>query len=563
MNGIAHFNGSEYLSTGGAAVTQGEMLRLTSGVAGGGAVSYALYSFPLGSAAPAQLLVDAYMNLAPADAGATYWIGVADYGASRWKWLGTFADSPLVLSLPASDSGGSIKSPADNLVVCVLAYNGASLYLAGLEANPTILEVGPDMPYARIEDAYAATTGLATILVWPQAGNAPYTQPALQIDKPELSFRAVIVDGARVKLDGTGFNYTGAGSVPRAMFQFNSGADLGSVAGFEMYNATNDSFNGAGVRINQANTITVRNCEIRNNDMGIMSNGSLALSNAVDQLIEFCVIHHNGSLLDPGYNHNLYLGGVSVMLRACEIYSSLTGHNVKSRARRTYVEFCYVHDSANREFDLVDDAENTAQLGSDAVLLGNVIVKDPLIEGNRAVIHFGQDGGNDHNGNLWLVHNTIVTPFISPVVTLSAASAGARIYNNIVWDNASRQNGQVLVAVNGGALLGSATVGYNWLAHGQSLDPAAVDAGGNYSAASGENPPFADPSNADPALRDFSLTSAGVGIVDATSSWRSLGLPIPPRMEDLFNLFEYQLHPSLRLRPDDGLPDKGAYEYVP
>ena len=165
------------------------------------------------------------------------------------------------------------------------------------------------------------------------------------------------------------------------------------------------------MRINQANHVTVRNCSIHDNDMGIMSNGDGSLATAVDQRIEECRIYRNGDPAEPGHNHNLYLGGTSVTLRFCEIHHSLTGHNVKSRAHYTRVEYCYVHHSANREFDLVDAAE-TARPQSDAVLLGNIIVKDPQCKGNRAVIHFGQDGGKEHNGTLYLAFNTIVTPFI-------------------------------------------------------------------------------------------------------------------------------------------------------
>ena len=150
-------------------------------------------------------------------------------------------------------------------------------------------------------------------------------------------------------------------------------------------------------------------------------------------MIEFCEIHHNGDPADPGYNHNLYLGGTSVTLRACEVHSSLTGHNVKSRAHHNRVEYCYIHDSANREFDLVDAAD-TAQPDSHAVLLGNIIVKDPNCGGNRSVIHFGQDGGKEHDGTLHLVFNTIVTPFMSPVVELSAPKAKAQLTGNLVWD---------------------------------------------------------------------------------------------------------------------------------
>ena len=138
--------------------------------------------------------------------------------------------------------------------------------------------------------------------------------------------------GERVRIDAAGFHYTGAGEVPRAIDQFNPGADGGTLEGFELFGARNDSYNGAGARVNQASRVTVRDCEIHHNDMGIMPNGDAARGSCALLRIESCLIHHNGSDKHPGYNHNLYLGGTSVILRACEVHSRTTGHNVKSRA---------------------------------------------------------------------------------------------------------------------------------------------------------------------------------------------------------------------------------------
>ena len=70
-------------------------------------------------------------------------------------------------------------------------------------------------------------------------------------------------------------------------------------------------------------------------------------------------IEKNGDLKEPGQNHNLYLGGTSVTVRGCEIASSLTGHNLKSRAHQNWIEYNFIHDSANRELDLVDGEGNT------------------------------------------------------------------------------------------------------------------------------------------------------------------------------------------------------------
>jgi hypothetical protein len=147
------------------------------------------------------------------------------------------------------------------------------------------------------------------------------------------------------------------------------------------------------------------------------------------------------------------------------VYGSVTGHNVKSRAHYTRVEYSYIHDSANREFDLVD-AKDTERPGSHAVLVGNVIAKNPRCKGNRAVIHYGQDGGKQHDGTIYLVHNTIVTPFVSPVVDLSTSKAKAHLIGNIICDGGARQNGQALVSFRKGLKPDDVTGTLNWFSGG-------------------------------------------------------------------------------------------------
>ena len=321
------------------------------------------------------------------------------------------------------------------------------------------LEVGPGRRFSRIDEANAAARAGDEIVVFPRADGRPYEREAIFVRQPRLVFRAATAE--RVAISGKGFDYSGEGSTPRAIFQFNEGTDDCLLEGFDLADAHNGSHNGAGVRINQANRIRIRNCTIHDNDMGIMSNGDGSLRRGLDQRIERCTIHGNGNPADPGQNHNLYLGGASVTLRFCEVHSSLTGHNVKSRAHATRVEYCSVHHSANREFDLVDAGE-TALPESHAVLLGNVIVKANDCPGNRAVIHFGQDGGREHDGTLFMAFNTVVTPFVSPVVDLSAAKAKARLVGNFVSDGGQRQAGQTAAAVRNGASLQEVTGEHNW-----------------------------------------------------------------------------------------------------
>ena len=279
----------------------------------------------------------------------------------------------------------------------------------------TVLQVGPG-GYARIEDAVAAARPGDTVRV--AAGEYPKT--AVRITTPRLT----ILAQGRVVLDGKGFDYSGAGPVPRAVFQI--AADGVRVEGFEIRGAHNAFHNGAGVRIDAARGATILSCDVHGNDLGIMSNGREGDPTAGEgQTIERCHIHHNGDPEEPGYNHNLYLGGTSATLRFCEIDHATTGHNLKSRAHLTRVEFCWIHDAANREIDFVD-AWDTARKGSDAVVLGCVIAKDPDCAGNRGVVHFGRENGR-RVGTLRLVNDTLTTPFSSPAILLSGGEVATEI----------------------------------------------------------------------------------------------------------------------------------------
>jgi hypothetical protein len=301
------------------------------------------------------------------------------------------------------------------------------------------LEVGDGKAFQQIEKAVATAKPGDEIVVYPKQDGSAYRQPVLLIRTPNLTIRAVDPQKP-VELDGSGFLYSGRGSVPRAIVQFDPEASGCVLDGFQLVNARNESYNGAGVRINQANDVTIRNCEIRNNDMGIMSNGEASKQTAARQLIEKCKITDNGTTKDPGQNHNLYLGGTSVTVRECEIARSVTGHNYKSRAHLNFIIKNSIHDSNNREFDLVDAAGTTDIPGSHSFLIENTIAKDPKCTGNKAVIHFGRDGGAAHNGTIQLIGNTIRTPFISPVIEVSSGD-GVVFIDNVIDDMGAGQIG--------------------------------------------------------------------------------------------------------------------------
>lgn len=290
-----------------------------------------------------------------------------------------------------------------------------------------VLRVGDGAPFATIASAVAAAKEGDVVEVRPKAGG--YGREAVRVRVPNLSIRAI---GA-VRVDGSGFDYSGVGAVPRAIFQFDPGATGAVLEGFDLTGAHNGSHNGAGVRINGASHVTIRRCDIHANDMGVMSNGAKGDPHAgEDQLFVGCTIHENGSKADPGYNHNLYLGGTSATLRLCDVYGALTGHNVKSRAHFTMLENCHIHGGDNRQMDFVE-AWDTERPDSNAVVVGCTIEADPRATGNRNMIHFGQEKGV-RDGTLYLINDTITTPFLGPVVLLDGLHTRARMIDCLMPD---------------------------------------------------------------------------------------------------------------------------------
>jgi hypothetical protein len=165
------------------------------------------------------------------------------------------------------------------------------------------------------------------------------------------------------------------------------------------------------------------------------------------------------------------------------------------------------------------DGKDTTRPRSDAVLLGNIIVKDPRCKENRSVIHFGHDGGKERDGTLYLLFNTIVTPFPTPVVVLSAAKARAHLAGNLVADGGSRQRNQRLASVRGRARLQNVTGTENWFSGAFNTKGTSLDASGNRFRR-------AAVLFVNPAKHDYRLTKEAASL--AQSRWTADKIKVPP-----------------------------------
>ena len=112
------------------------------------------------------------------------------------------------------------------------------LWLCTPTAFAATLEVGPGKPFWSIKDANARAKPGDVIKVYPLPNGMSYQQVAVYVRQARITFRGVLgKNGERVKLSGKGFVYSGRGSTPRAMFQFNRGTDDCVLENFEIFGA--------------------------------------------------------------------------------------------------------------------------------------------------------------------------------------------------------------------------------------------------------------------------------------------------------------------------------------
>lgn len=141
-----------------------------------------------------------------------------------------------------------------------------------------------------------------------------------------------------------------------------------------------DGGNGAALRDQGTGNTTLRFVFFHNNQNGVLggSTGEFRIENSI--------FESNGSAVDPGYTHNIYISAdVSHLIVNNSLFLRATyqGHNFKSRAKKTSIN-CTVSASldgnASREFDISEGGD---------ILISNSVVQQGAASSNSNIIGFG------------------------------------------------------------------------------------------------------------------------------------------------------------------------------
>jgi hypothetical protein len=163
--------------------------------------------------------------------------------------------------------------------------------------------------------------------------------------------------------------------------------------------------NTAGIRYLNSSHLTVRNCRLYNNDMGIQGGGS-------NTVIEYTEFDHNGAPASD-QSHNLYiLGGDVFTLQYSYLHDSVGGQNFHIRARSATVAYNWIQNAADYEGDMMANQSNY-DAGANGVqsmlFIGNVVVQNANpANPTKLIVLFNSPETGAMTMNLTAVWNTFV-----------------------------------------------------------------------------------------------------------------------------------------------------------
>jgi hypothetical protein len=174
----------------------------------------------------------------------------------------------------------------------------------------------------------------------------------------------------------------------------------------------------AGIYAVRVHDLTVENCEITGNGLGVFTNtkGDTPEEYSANVIIRRNQIYLNGN---PGrfFEHNLYIQARRALYEGNFIGQAWGGSSLKDRSSGTVIRYNKILSSA-RALDLVEtEEENFKVLQADplypyAWVYGNLIVNDSSAQTGFAVnvVHWGFDNdvGRGRSGTLFFYHNTLV-----------------------------------------------------------------------------------------------------------------------------------------------------------
>ena len=251
--------------------------------------------------------------------------------------------------------------------------------------------------------------------------------------------------------------------------------------------------NAACVYVEEGSHIRIVNNVITN-----CGNGIFVTPGVQDVLIEGNYIYGNGNV-GSYYEHNVYTEALGIVYRYNRfgpLCSGCLGNNLKDRSGGLVVSYNLIV-AGNRQLDLVDSGHDTILADAryrTTYVYGNILFESDD-EGNRQIVHYGGDSGDEsryRQGTLHFYHNTIVSLRNGRNTFLRLSSEGETCdaRNNIFYETNSESQLELLSENRGTLFLRS-----TWLKDGYVYSFDTSSGSGTVTVQNtilGNAPPFAD-----------------------------------------------------------------------
>jgi hypothetical protein len=197
-----------------------------------------------------------------------------------------------------------------------------------------------------------------------------------------------------------------------------------TIEGITFENARVPDLNGGGIRLEGCN-LTVRHSLFRGNETGILTaprdDCSLTIENS-----EFDSNHMHVDAPDR-QGHNIYVGRMArFVLRGSYVHGARKGHQVKSRAKETLIEYNRITDEDDSSSSYLVDIPD----GGRAVILGNILQKNAKAE-NPSLISMGEETPSS-GSQLLVVNNTLLSDYGSARFVTNRSDAPALVADNLI-----------------------------------------------------------------------------------------------------------------------------------
>jgi hypothetical protein len=312
--------------------------------------------------------------------------------------------------------------------------------------------------------------------------------------------------------------------------------------------------NAASLYVEKGENITIRNCWFHDSGNGLfVASSDAAVSRNI--LVEGNYIWDNGNN-GSIYEHNSYTAAIGITFqynRYGPLRTGAGGNGLKDRSAGQVVRYNWL-EGGNRQLDLVD-GEDSSIIRNDPSyrqthVYGNVLIENAG-DGNRQMVHYGGDSSRTRNyrkGTLFFYNNTMISYRTdrTTLFRLSTNNETCDARNNVFYATAAG-NTVSLLDVSGVLNLSRNLIKPGWVtSFGQFKGTVNND---------GTMVQTASPGFLNEASQDFHLAS-GSACINAGGNLNPAVLPTHNVVR------QYIKHLSSEPRPNDGLFDIGAFEFV-